>query len=960
MNFMDLKLEVKIVGLVIIALLVAALISGFISVKFIKSDVIDVTKKNLGATVSIINKDVEEALLTGNVDITRNLVVKRSSVIGINSIMILDAEGQEAFYVDKRSEPEDVLISNKIKESKAVFIDQSKDSISYYTPLINTSRCAECHDKDTQGDFLGALKVSMSIVDANQVVMKRIKIILLMLLSGIALLVIALWTAFKRAVVNPIKDLHNATRFLSEGDLSFHTSIRSNDEIGMLNNDIKSALNHISNIIQRVGSVSKRVMKVSSAVEKESYKVIEMTDLEKDATDKILHSLEEFNKSVGVISASVEGLSSSLEETAASVDEMVANTGEITKSTMELSDSVDSTSSSIEQMSANIKEIGHKSEELSASSEETLSAVEEINSAVKDIESNTKESARLSEKVTTDASGFGMAAIDKTADGMERIKTTVERTAEFIVRLGGRSEEIGKILNVIDEITDQTTLLALNAAILAAQAGEHGKGFSVVADEIKDLAERTSFSTQEIATLIQTVQSELKGAVTTMAEGIKTVEEGASLSGEAKEALLKIIESSRKSADMAASIENATSEQTKGIMFVTDAMEKMKDMIGQITRATSEQSKGTALMISASEKISHIAKHVKNATIEQSKGGRQVNEAMDDISSRIHVISDSITKQKSGSENILTSLEKVKDIPAKNRDRAFNMNRSLRNLTKDAELLTKELNRFKLDVDEQEGEKAVLKMGIIPLEAPAEMYGKFLLLANYLTEKLHRKVELKTAVDFEETVKEFGKGVTDICYMTPSTYIEARHKYNVEVIVKALRGGRPFHNTVIIVREKDGISKIEDLKGHSFAFGDRRSTSSHIVPRAMLYEAGIELEDLSFYDYLGHHDDVAKAVLDGKFDAGGLMESTANKFKNQGLKYIKYSLDIPEFNICVNKGISEEVKLFLKQALTELDDSVEGNSKILRAITPEYTGFIEAEDSDYDGIREIMKKLGLL
>ena len=102
----------------------------------------------------------------------------------------------------------------------------------------------------------------------------------------------------------------------------------------------------------------------------------------------------------------------------------------------------------------------------------------------------------------------------------------MRKTNDFVKKLGGRSDEIGKILNVIEDITDQTTLLALNAAILAAQAGEHGKGFSVVAEEIKDLAERTAFSTQEIGSLIQSVQQEVKGTVQAMGEGWKSVDDG--------------------------------------------------------------------------------------------------------------------------------------------------------------------------------------------------------------------------------------------------------------------------------------------------------------------------------------------------------------------------------------------------------------------------------------------------
>ena len=165
------------------------------------------------------------------------------------------------------------------------------------------------------------------------------------------------------------------------------------------------------------------------------------------------------------------------------------------------------------------------------------------------------------------------------------------------------------------------------------------------------------------------------------------------------------------------------------------------------------------------------------------------------------------------------------------------------------------------------------------------------------------------ALDFEETVDAIGQNVTQLCLMTPSTYIEARRKYGVDVIVKALRNGKPYQHSVIIARADRGINSIGELKGRTFAFGDFHSTSSHIVPRAMLLEAGIELKDLSYYDYLGHHDDVAKAVLKGDFDAGGVMEDTAHKFKDQGLKFLKISGDIPEFNICVNKSLSKERSL---------------------------------------------------
>ena len=952
---MNLKLEFKIVGLVVIVLLLAALLIGFFSVHFIRGDIEKIADIYSNTNVEFIKHAFEEAMVTGNADVAKGLIYKAE---GVESIAVLDAEGGKAFSKEEKSNPEDIKIINKIKESKSSFSHKDKDSIVYYMPLINNSRCIKCHDKP--GSALGFVKVSMSVKQANLIVDYRTKVVMISLLFGIILFGAILWVVFKKTVITPIKQLKNATAAMSHGDLSFKTSIRSNDEMGALSNDMKETIRGIGNIIIRQGVVSKRVANVTIEVEKESGMVLEGTQLEGEAISNILNSIEELNKSIGAIADSIGGVSVSAEQTASSVDEMAANTEQIAKNTIGLSGAIDATSSSIEQMSASIKEVAQRTEELTLSAEETLSATEEINSAIKDIESNARESARLSEKVTSEASSLGMAAMDKASESMERIQQIVEKTAGFIEKLGGRSEEIGKILNIIAEITDQTTLLALNAAILAAQAGEHGKGFSVVADEIKDLAERTSFSTQEIADLIQAVRAEVKGAVTAISEGLRTVEEGSKLSMGAKEVLRKIIESSQKSTEMTSTIEHATSEQTKGIRFVADAMENVKDMIGQIAKATSEQSKSGSLIISATENIREITEHLKNATIEQSKGGKQIYKAVEEVSLRIHEISNGVNEQKIGSNNIFSSLEKIKYLPEENRKRALSMNRSLRGLLNDAELLMTELNRFKVVVDVEDKTLDILKMGVMPLESPADMYKRFSLLESYLAKRLNKKVELKVAVDFEETVKNIGDGTTDFCYMTPSTYIEAKDKYGVEVIAMALRKGKPHHHTVIVAKEGGKINSIEDIKGHSFAFGDKRSTSSYIVPRSMLQEAAIDLKDLSFYDYLGHHDDVAKAVIGGEFDAGGVMESTAEKFKSQGIKFIKYSLEIPEFNICVSKKMSEEEKIRIKQALLELKDDDNEGREVLRSISPEYTGFTESQDSDYDVIRGIMQKLGLL
>src|SRR5690606_124379 len=176
--------------------------------------------------------------------------------------------------------------------------------------------------------------------------------------------------------------------------------------------------------------------------------------------------------------------------------------------------------------------------------EETSTSMNEMDVSIDQVKSNANETARLSEEVARDAE-TGADAIAKTLTEINRIKETSSEAVSVIANLGSRIEEIGAILNVIADVAEQTNRLALNAAIIAAQAGEHGKGFAVVADEIKDLAERAGTSTREIADLIKTIQSESRNAILAVERGAATVDRGVTVSAEAEAALKKILASSR-------------------------------------------------------------------------------------------------------------------------------------------------------------------------------------------------------------------------------------------------------------------------------------------------------------------------------------------------------------------------------------------------------------------------------
>src|SRR5207247_2257332 len=178
--------------------------------------------------------------------------------------------------------------------------------------------------------------------------------------------------------------------------------------------------------------------------------------------------------------------------------------------------------------------------------DEVLSFVAEMDATVEELRQSSQATAEISRQVQDDAQ-LGGEAVNKTVEGIIASKELTNSTALVLDDLQRSVAQISQILNVIEEVTGRTNLLALNAAIIAAQAGEHGLGFTVVADEIRELAERTRGSTKEISAIIKAVQSGSRQAVATMHEGVKRVEATVRLADDASASLVKIVASAGRS-----------------------------------------------------------------------------------------------------------------------------------------------------------------------------------------------------------------------------------------------------------------------------------------------------------------------------------------------------------------------------------------------------------------------------
>ena len=270
---------------------------------------------------------------------------------------------------------------------------------------------------------------------------------------------------------------------------------------------------------------------------------------------------------------------------------------QVTESASAVASASSEISSSTEQMAAGAQEQTSQASEVASAVEEmTKTIVENSKNA-----SNTADTAKEAKK----AAEQGGTVVEETVVGMKRIAGVVKESAGTVKELGKSSDQIGEIIGVIDDIADQTNLLALNAAIEAARAGEQGRGFAVVADEVRKLAERTTKATKEIAGMIRKIQGDTKGAVASMEEGTKQVDDGIRLADKAGESLREIVGVSQKVTDMVAQIAAASEQQSS-------ASEQISKNVEAISAVTGETAQGVQQIARAAEDLNRLTENLQH------------------------------------------------------------------------------------------------------------------------------------------------------------------------------------------------------------------------------------------------------------------------------------------------------------------------------------------------------------
>lgn len=446
---------------------------------------------------------------------------------------------------------------------------------------------------------------------------------------GLSLLLLPIVIITINKAINPIKKLTEIANQVSNGDISNDVTAESEDEIGEL---LKSFQKMIENLREKA-LVATKIAKGETDVninilsDKDilSKSFIQMIAVFKKLMDEIqflinsavegkLTSRGNANEFEGGYRELVVGINGLLDTTLKPMKEAEIiltklSDGDLTsrligdyrgdhkiikdsinkmsdqfqRAMLEIANSIQNTVEVSEHLSSSSEELAAGMQEQASQTAEVASSMEEMSKTIVE-NSNNAEIAAETAKEAGNKAREGGQVVTKSYNGMIKIARTVKESADVIFDLGNNSEKIGEIVNVINDIADQTNLLALNAAIEAARAGEQGRGFAVVADEVRKLSERTAKATKEISLMIKGLQSDTKSAVEAMSHGKKEVEEGIEMTRLAGEVLQHIIEISENVTGVAFQVANASKEQS----VVSEEISKNIDGINLVSQQSSQ------------------------------------------------------------------------------------------------------------------------------------------------------------------------------------------------------------------------------------------------------------------------------------------------------------------------------------------------------------------------------------
>lgn len=411
----------------------------------------------------------------------------------------------------------------------------------------------------------------------------NLQLILIMLMLVILVIITIILTFISRSVVFPILTLRGALLEVSYGNYDVTVPVKSEDEVGEVSKTFNQLLKDIRGYISTDEDRQRQDRQVSNMLGVVSN--MSSGDLTKEAevTADVMGAVAD---SINFMAQQLKGIINQVSEVSTSIgssaSEILASTEHLSKGAQQQHELITDTSAAVDEMAISINQV-----------------------------SQSAESAANAAQNSAEIAETGGNTVGEAVEGMNKIRSSVAEISKRIKRLGESSQEIGEIVNVISDIASQTNMLALNAAIEAARAGEQGRGFAVVADAVRQLAERSSKATKDIALLIKSIQAETQEAVRVMEDSTTEVVEGSKLAENAKEKLDEIIGNSKQLAELISSISLSSRQQSRATEEVNKAMTSISEITTQTTTGIVQAAESVGEMARLAEQLQEQIKRFK-------------------------------------------------------------------------------------------------------------------------------------------------------------------------------------------------------------------------------------------------------------------------------------------------------------------------------------------------------------
>jgi len=612
-------------------------------------DIGTVVKLSLRSAVPIyLNNEIIGAVVTG-LDISGNSIF-------VDRIKSMCNAECTIFYNDERVSTTIMkegkrAIGTKMDNKKIIetVLDKGKDFTNKNIIFGKSFQTFYWPIKDTNGKIIGMYFIGK---DRNIIESAYSNFLYASIIAIIFVAVILIFVSFyaARKITRPLNKLVRVANAISKGDVNLEIKTKSTDEVGELFSSFKEMIDGIKEKAEHVNKLARGNLDVT--VDEKSDK-----DILAKSLNNISGILKDVKKETGILTIAaikgnldvrgntkkfeggfreiIEGFNNTIaaivtpiNETEKVLEELASGNLTVTlegnfegkyeklqsyvnnmsrtlnKLISDITEAIQATASASAQISSSTEEMAAGAQEQSSKVTEVAGAVEEMAKTILATTRNVSiasETAQNSGKIAD----TGGTVVSNTVDGMNKIANVVNEAASIIKELGRSSQQIGEIIQVINDIADQTNLLALNAAIEAARAGEQGRGFAVVADEVRKLAERTSKATKEIADMIKSIQKNTVNAVNAIEAGTKEVDSGRELASKAGESLKEIISGSRKVVDMVNQVAAASEEQS------TTAEEISRNIEG-ITNVSQETASGIQQIAHAAEDLNRLTENLLN------------------------------------------------------------------------------------------------------------------------------------------------------------------------------------------------------------------------------------------------------------------------------------------------------------------------------------------------------------